>query len=556
MRLLAALLALLMVCSASAAPPSLETFLDGVMAREMTASHVPGAVVLIVRDGEVVFQKGYGYANLKSRTPVSPERTIFRIGSVTKVFTALAVMQLADRGKLALTDDVNEHLRAWKVPSTYPQPITFANLLTHSSGLDEISPGRKSNDARALVPLEQFLATRIVRRQPPSTTIGYSTYNAALAGHLVETISGQHLRDYLNANVFQPLAMTRTSLGPVPPAQQRDLAAGYGYSMRSHRPLDFEYFHTYPASDINSTASDMGRFLRALLGGSKEGQARILSDAATAEMVRQHFANHPRLIGMTYGWFENRRNGVAAIEHGGVMDGYAALLYAAPRERLGIFVAANIENSGFPVAVRNAIVDHGLPPKETRRVEPLAASRKDLSRFAGSYRNDIWCHSCPAGARGFLPSPVTVTANDDGTLSLWGARWVQVEPLLFALPSGSLDNGEVVVAFREDAAGRITHFFNGAWSHERVEEVRAVAVPPATLRKYAGQYDIGPGQAVTVSVEGGRLMAELTGMPRVELLATSATTFVADGADATVTFVEDGLVLRFGGRELRAVKRK
>ncbi|HEX2120005.1 MAG TPA: DUF3471 domain-containing protein, partial [Thermoanaerobaculia bacterium] len=111
-------------------------------------------------------------------------------------------------------------------------------------------------------------------------------------------------------------------------------------------------------------------------------------------------------------------------------------------------------------------------------------------------------------------------------------------------------------AFREDAAGRITHFFNGAWSHERVEEVRAVAVPPATLRKYAGHYDIAPGQAVTVSLEEGRLMAELTGKPRVELLATSATTFVAAGADATVTFAEDGLVLRFGGRELRAVKRK
>lgn len=555
MRRLAAVfvLALIGLAARAAEPPfgeraAFETFLDGVMAKEMASSRVPGAVVVVVRNGEVFFSKGYGYANLETKAPVMPDRTIFRIGSVTKVFTATAVMQLAEREQLSLTEDVNRYLRTAKVPATYRQPVTAASLLTHTAGLDEISPGRRTANPAAQIPLAQFLAPRLVRRKPPGTTISYSTYNMALAGHLVESITGKHLREFFAENVFTPLQMTRTSLGAVPPAQQRDLAVGYD---ERHRPLPFEYFHTYPASDINSTGADMGRFMLAQLGHGP----RILSERATRQMQQRQFANHPKLIGMTYGWFENRRNGVAAIEHGGVMDGYAALLWLAPKENVGIFVAANIENSGFPVAVRNAIIDRSFTAPE----EPVPpAVRAPLTRFAGSYRNDIWCHSCPAGARGFLPSAVKITVNDDGTLSLWGGRWVQIEPLLFRLTGGRLDNGEVVIAFRDDAAGRITHFFNGAWSHERIDDPRsrAVRIPRRTLQRYAGRYQLAPERFVTITVEGDRLFGEMTGQPRVELVATARNTFVAVDADAQVTFVDGALVLRLGGRELRAARVK
>jgi CubicO group peptidase (beta-lactamase class C family) len=400
---------------AQPAPPfgdraSFETFVDGVMAGEMEAAHVPGAVVVVVRNGTVFFSKGYGYADLEARTPVLPERTIFRIGSITKVFTALAVMQLADRGKLELSDDVNRHLRTWKVPATYAQPITIANLLTHSSGLDEISPGRKTGDPKNLIPLGEFLSTRIVRRRAPGTMISYSTYNMALAGHVVESITGTHLRDYFAANIFTPLAMTRTTLGALPAAQRGDLATGYEFSHGRYKPLPFEYFHTYPASDINSTGADMGRFMLSQLGGGALGETRIVSEAATRQMQSRQFANHPRLIGMTYGWFENRRGGLAAIEHGGVMDGYSSLVYLAPRENFGIYVAGTIEDSNFPIAVRNAIVgrDFHAPQTEVPAVTPPLKTR--LTRFAGSYRNDIWCHSCPALSRGFLP----VAGEGDG----------------------------------------------------------------------------------------------------------------------------------------------
>jgi CubicO group peptidase (beta-lactamase class C family) len=500
--LTAVLLSLLVAFSLDAQPAlpfgdraSFETFVDRVMATQMEASHVPGAVVVVVRNGEVFFSRGYGYANLEARTPVVPERTIFRIGSVTKVFTALAVMQLSDRGKLAVHDDVDRYLPAWKVPATYPQPITIANLLTHASGLDEISPGRKTDDPKNLIPLGAFLSKRIVRRRAPGTMISYSTYNMALAGYVVESITGSNLRDYFVANIFKPLGMTRTTLGALPPGQQGDLATGYAFSHGRYKPLAFEYFHTYPASDINSTGADMGRFMLAQLGGGALRDTRILSEGATRQMQSRQLANHPRLIGMTYGWFENRRGGLAAIEHGGVMDGYSSLVYLAPRENFGIYVAGTIEDSNFPVAVRNAIVAHDFhaPQSETPAAAPSLGTR--LTRFAGSYRNDIWCHSCPALTRGFLPSATKVTANDDGTITLWGARWMPIEPMLFRLPSGQLDNGETMVAFHEDAQGRITHFFNGAWSHEKIDAPPSVRVPLAKLRGYAGRYELAPGRS-------------------------------------------------------------
>ncbi|HVG23965.1 MAG TPA: serine hydrolase [Thermoanaerobaculia bacterium] len=544
---------------AQPAPPfgdraSFETFVDGVMAGEMEAAHVPGAVVVVVRNGTVFFSKGYGYADLEARTPVLPERTIFRIGSITKVFTALAVMQLADRGKLELSDDVNRHLRTWKVPATYAQPITIANLLTHSSGLDEISPGRKTGDPKNLIPLGEFLSTRIVRRRAPGTMISYSTYNMALAGHVVESITGTHLRDYFAANIFTPLAMTRTTLGALPAAQRGDLATGYEFSHGRYKPLPFEYFHTYPASDINSTGADMGRFMLSQLGGGALGETRIVSEAATRQMQSRQFANHPRLIGMTYGWFENRRGGLAAIEHGGVMDGYSSLVYLAPRENFGIYVAGTIEDSNFPIAVRNAIVgrDFHAPQTEVPAVTPPLKTR--LTRFAGSYRNDIWCHSCPALSRGFLPSPAKVTANQDGTISLWGGRWMQIEPMLFRLTSGQLDTGETMVAFRQDGEGRITHFFNGAWSHEKVALPPAVRVPLAKLRDYAGRYELAPERFLTVTLKGERLVAETSGEPSAELVPLSETEFTAVDADARVTFSKNGLILRYGGREMHATK--
>lgn len=548
----------------------LEAFLDPIFAERMEKLHIPGAAIAVVKDGKIFFTKGYGYANLEKKTPVLADKTIFRIGSITKVFTATSLVQLAERKKINLNTDVNFYLKDFKIQNTYPQPVTFANLLTHTAGFDEINTGRKTTDADKVIPLGEFLKTRLIRRKPPGEFISYSTYGISLAGYLVETISGVSFKDYLNKNIFQPLEMNRTSIGAVPANLQPDIATGYDYSSATsgYRPLAFEYFHTFPASDINGTVTDMSHFMLAHLEGGRYGKGRILSERAAHDMHEQHFTNHPRLLGITYGFFENRQNGLRAIEHGGSMDGFASLMYLAPDKRLGIYIACNRETGGLQETVKAKILNHYFSAQDKPDTnQPQAQLQERLDRFAGKYRADIYCHSCKEGARGYVPQAFDIRANNDGTISFWGGKWRQIEPLLFRLVSGQLDNGEVLVAFRQDQNGQITNMFNGTWTHEKLppettQQIVTVNISPQILNAYVGEYEIAPNRFVTITLEGGKLMGVITGQQKVELSPTSEIRFVVKEANAEVNFFKDSqgrvthLILRLNGEEMRGRKIK
>ena len=451
----------------------LESLFDPIFTEQMAKLHIPGAVVAVVKEGRILFTKGYGYADIEKKTPVVPDKTIFRIGSITKVFSATAVMQMADRGKIKLADDVNRYLKAFKVSPTYPQPITFAHLLTHTSGLDEISPGRRTDDENKVVPLGAFLKTRLVRIQPPGEVISYSTYNAALGGFVVEQMTETPFKVYLRKNVFDPLRMNHTSITAVRDEYKQDLARGYEWDGKNYQKLPFQWFNTYPASDINSTAIDMARFMLAnLAGGALEGK-RILSERAIREMHSTHFRNHPRVPGWAYGYYEGEQNGRHYVEHGGSMDdGYSALLTMLPKEKLGLFVACNTETGGFGVAetVKEALLNRYYPTSEKSKAvkQETNQSPASLQRFAGKYRPYIYCHTCPPNSGAYFPDPGEVKVNDDGTLSFQDERWRQIEPLLFELTTGPRA-GKRLLAFRESAEGRITFMFQETYrTYERV----------------------------------------------------------------------------------------
>jgi CubicO group peptidase (beta-lactamase class C family) len=451
----------------------LDSLLDPIFAQQMAKLHIPGAVVAIVKDGKVLFTKGYGYADVEKKTFVLPYKTIFRIGSITKVFTATAVMQLADSGRISLEDDVNKYFKGFQVPATYPQPITFANLLTHTSGLDEITPGRRTSDERKVIPLAEFLKTRMVRILPPGQIISYSTYNAAPAGLLVEQITGTPFKLYLRQNIFEPLGMNHTSITAIKPEYKQDLATGYEYDGKDYQKLPFQWFNTYPASDINSTATDMARFMMAnLAGGTLDGK-RVLSKRAWTEMQARHFRNHPRLPGWAFGYYEGYQNGRRFVEHGGSMDdGYSALLTMLPKEKFGLFVACNTETGGFGLgeALKEALINRYFPAREKPATsnKVMTQTAASLQRFAGTYRGFIYCHTCPPNSGAYVPDPVEVKLNDDGTLSFQEERWRQIEPLLFELASGPRA-GQRHLAFREGLDGTITFMFQEAYrTYERV----------------------------------------------------------------------------------------
>ena len=443
-------------------PRELESFLDAIFTEQMAKQHIPGAVFVFVKNGKVFFSKGYGFADVERQRRATPE-TIFRIGSISKVFTASAVAQLADRGRVDLRADVNRYLTKLKVPATYPEPVTAADLLTHTAGFDEIRPGTQAPDAEGVLPLADFLRTRLVRISPSGETISYSTYGITLAGLLVEEVSGLSFEAYLAKNLWRPLGMGRTCI-TVPPTLADDLALGYEYAGGANRPQGYEWYHTTPASSINSTATDMARFMIAHLQNGRLGGARILSERAARDMHRTHAAGHPRLPGVAYGFFEDEYKGLRILEHGGNMAGFSSLMVLVPERNAGFFMVNHHENSGLRDTVKWALLERYYPPEHPPRVpQPPPGLNARTPLFVGTYRWNVYCRTCGPRPTG---QTVRVTSNPDGTLSLNGTdkRWIEVEPLLFVR-----EDGGGKVAFRADRAGKITHLFAGGfWVFERM----------------------------------------------------------------------------------------
>lgn len=436
----------------------LARFIDPLITAQMAKENIPGAVFLFVQNGKVLYQRGYGLANVALRRPVDPERTIWRIGSISKVFTATAVVQLADQGRYRLTEDVNRYLTRFKVPATFPEPVTFEHLLTHTAGFDEIRPGTRAETAAGLLPLGDFLATKLVRLRPPGRTISYSTYGITLGGYLVEQVSGMDFESYLTRNIWRPLGMNRSNIA-VPDSLRADLAQGYEYEGGSNRLADWEWYHTTPASSINSSAADMGRFIIAHLQNGRYGGTRIMSENAASNMHRQHATSHPELAGFAYGFYEGFTNGERLLQHGGNVEGFSAQLTLIPARGIGFFIASQHEPARLRDVVQAAVLDHYFPAKSqsVSAAVPMAGYRERAPRFAGNYELNQFCHSCGPERREY--TRIEVKANPDGTISITGnpAPLVEVSPLFFKRV-----NGTGGAAFREDA-GRVTLLAGDSW---------------------------------------------------------------------------------------------
>jgi CubicO group peptidase (beta-lactamase class C family) len=421
---------------------------DSAFAAGLPAERLPGGAFVFVQHGRVVYARGYGVANVATGQPVAVDSTLWRIGSISKTMTATAVVQLADRGRIRLDRDVNAYLRGVRVPETYPAPVTPWHLLTHTAGFDELR-GRSAPTREAVQPLPQFLATRLVRLRPPGEIISYSSFGPALSGALVESVSGLAYEEYLKQNVWRPLGMTRTIVTPPGP-----LAAGYEVDGDSVVVAPWEWSHTAPAGMVNSTASDMGRFMTMLLGDHPSG-ARVLSARARTAMLTRQITMHPALPGVGLGLHENRLNGQVLFEHGGDVGGSATLMVLLPEHRAGFFVATHREGSRFRYALQRRLMDQLFPTADRPPTSAAGdASWVALDRFAGRYRWNAYCHTCPVPP---ADSGVAVAANGDGTLAFRDKRWVRVGPLLFA----SAD-GRERLAFRL-TDGRPSHLLRGSF---------------------------------------------------------------------------------------------
>src|SRR5580698_2065845 len=184
--------------------PDVEAFLDGVMPLQLQREDIAGAVIVVVKDGQVLFAKGYGYSDVAKRTPVTTDATLFRPGSISKLFTWTSIMQLVEQKKLDLDRDVNDYLD-FKIPATYPQPITLRNIMTHTPGFEEAIKDLIITDAKQVKQLDEYLKAKLPERVfPPGTTPAYSNYATAVAGYIVQRVSGEPFDDYVEHHILHP----------------------------------------------------------------------------------------------------------------------------------------------------------------------------------------------------------------------------------------------------------------------------------------------------------------------------------------------------------------
>jgi CubicO group peptidase (beta-lactamase class C family) len=387
-----------------AAPPSIEltaedlnAWLDGYLPYALQTGDIPGAVVAVVKGGKVVTERGYGFSDVEKRTPVDPKKTLFRPGSVSKLLTWTAVMQLVEQGKIDLDTDINQYLD-FKVPARdgtpggpMGQPVTMRNLMQHTAGFEEQAKGIISEDPKAPgfeTLLKQWVPERVFAA---GTTQAYSNYGASLAGYIVQRLSGEPFDSYIEKHIFEPLDMQYSSFRQPLPARLAPLMSK-GYHLASGEPGGFEMIGPAPAGSLASPGEDMAHFMIAHLQNGAYNGKRILSEATARQMHDSPLTLLPPLNRMELGFFETNINGREVIAHLGDTDYFHTSLHLFLQENVGFYVSFNSPGKdGAAHSLRGAIfqdfADRYFPERQPQPLIDARTSAAHAALLAGSWVN-------------------------------------------------------------------------------------------------------------------------------------------------------------------------
>lgn len=452
--------------------PGLEELVDKTVMPPIERGEMAGAVVTVVKDGQVVLLKGYGHADVAKQVPVDPAKTLFRIGSITKTFTWTALMQLLEQGKIGLDQPIEELLpqALHPAPSRFDaQPILVRHLFTHTGGFEDKVLNRFFlRDPQRVRPLQEELTRyKPLRIRPPGVSATYSNYGAALAGAIVEHVAAEPYADYIDKHILTPLAMTSTTarepLGPnnpqsMSPALASRLTQGYvsvGGKLEA-RPFEF-MSQIGPAGSISSTGADMGKYLLAQLHPGS-----ILSAPSATRMQSRLFTNAPQLPGIGYGWALDRVGSLRTVWHNGGTMAFHSMLLLAPDEDLGIFISTNTSSGDqlsaeLPKAI---LTTYFSAARDQPR--PIQVDADTLQDYRGAYLGDRLSTSSAerffigliAGTRQISDGPSGLTVN--------GSPLVAVAHDVFGSQGGNF------LVFQRDQTGHISGFTTGIESFDRL----------------------------------------------------------------------------------------
>ena len=459
-------------------PAELEMFLDGYIAEKMDTYHIPGVVITFVKDGEVFLSKGYGYADIESQTPFD-DNTLLTTASLGKAFTAVGVLQFNERGVIDLNEDIHPYFTEFELETRFDEPLTFANLLTHTDGFEARMIGVAALTQGDLLPLGELIHTyNPTQLYPPGKYMTYSDFPANLAGYLTQEISGVPFEQYMADNILSPLGMDSSTFDQhLSDEMICRLATGYEYQDGTQEEVPLLYIRYAPAGGLRTTASDMNNFMLSLLNGGEYNGTHIMEEQTVQMMFTQQFAPDPSMAGITYSLFEHFENGQRVLLRDGDGVGTRSRMVLFPEQDMGFFISYNSGDSNLRLDIVSAFLDHYYPEEDANTPVPTDDYQQRARQFAGTYR-PLQADTTSFGkSMYFFSQLVEVTVTDEGYLSIAAAGmggeqssvmggfegtslWVEVEPLYFERVDGK---GQL--SFVENESGDIIQMISGQGYH-------------------------------------------------------------------------------------------
>ncbi len=433
-------------------------FLDGAVPQQLQREDIAGAVVVIVKDGKVLFSKGYGYADVKKAVPVSPDGTMFRPGSISKTFTWTAVMQLVEQGKLNLDHDVNEYLD-FQVPHTFGKPVTLRNLMTHTPGFEEVIKDLMVERVEDLPSIDSFIKAHQPKQiYAPGTVPAYSNYGADLAGYIVQRVSGLPFEEYIQKNIFQPLGMAHaTFIQPLPDSLKPLVSNGYEVASEDAKPFELIPPTAAPDGSLSVTGSDMAHFMIAHLQDGTYGNVHILQPQTAQMMHARQFGMDPALNAMCLGFYEESRNGHRIIGHGGDLNYFHSDMHLVLDQGLGFFVSYNSSGKGEldpRTPLWQNFLDRYFPVPEP---SPSSAQKASDS-LAGKYLSSRRAQTTILRSLWWLLAEASVSQAPDGTIQVDSMKDIAGQPKRWrGVGSGQFREvgGQDLLVFKRDESGNL-----------------------------------------------------------------------------------------------------
>jgi CubicO group peptidase (beta-lactamase class C family)/uncharacterized protein YneR len=529
---------------------ALATKIDTVMSETYKPGE-PGAAIIVRKDGRTIFRKGYGLADLELGVPIEPDM-VFRLGSITKQFTAVSILKLAEQGKLSLQDEITKFLPGYP---TQNRRITVEHLLTHTSGIQSYTDmpewlplWRKDFSLPELIDL---FKDKPMRFEPGERWV-YNNSGYILLGAIIEKVSGWTYEEYVEAEIFKPLGMSHSYYGSAERIIPRRIP---GYQAGKKGFVNAPYLsmtQPYAAGSLLSNVDDLAVWSDAVFSG------RLVKRELLAKALTPYKLKNGELTGYGYGWFIADFGGHRSVEHGGGINGFTSYEMTLPEDRVFLAILTNGAIAGRgpePRAVKIARLALGLPEPE---LKPVSLAASELDRLTGVYVDQ-------AGEEAYILR--------EGANLVFQRKGQDRNAILATSPvEFFFKERPDRIRFRTSDAGMVTGLrvesrIGPAQIFKKTDRPlpsprKEVAVDPKIYDQYAGEYEINSGFTIVILRRSDKLISQATAQPEVELFPESETRFFLKDVDAQVDFVRDatgrvtGLVLHQGGMDLPAKKIK